>query len=264
MRILISNDDGIDAPGIAALATAAADFGDVIVAAPDCIQSGAGHGITVHHPLTVQRREFCIDVDGGKRIAPGFSIDGRPADCVRLAVRELIDEPVDLVLSGINDGANDGVCVFYSGTVAAAAEAAILGIPAVAFSAKMTRPAIDFAAVAAQCRGVLRRLLDVGLAAGDLVNVNIPDLTKPGWPKGVRVARMSTAELQDTYDLLDESNGQLVYKIGGDYDLGFDRQDTDSVALREGYITVTPLCVDMTRHDRLAKWLGQNWGGDEA
>ena len=264
MRILISNDDGIDAPGIAALAAAVADFGDIIVAAPDSVQSGAGHGITVHHPLTVQPQEFSIDVDGGKTIVPGFSIDGRPADCVRLAVRELIDEPVDLVLSGINDGANDGVCVFYSGTVAAAAEAAILGIPAVAFSARRSKPAIDFAAAAVHCRGVLGRLLEAGLAPGDLVNVNIPDLTKPGWPKGVRVVRMSTAELLDTYDLLDESNGQRVYKIGGDYDLGFDGHDTDSVALREGYITVTPLRVDMTCHDRLAKWLGQNWGGDDA
>ena len=256
MRILISNDDGIDAPGIAALAEAVADLGEVIVVAPDSAQSGAGHGITVHHPLTVRPRPVVVNIDGQEKSLEGYSVDGRPADCVRLAVRELLTEPVDLILSGINEGANDGICVFYSGTVAAAAEGAILGVPSVAFSARNTiSPPIDFVAAAGHCRGVLDKLLGIGLSGGDLVNVNIPSLVKPGWPRGVRVAPMSTAELADHFVLLDESANERIYKTGSDFDLGPSADDSDSIVMREGYITVTPLHVDMTRHDRVKNWL---------
>ena len=260
MRILISNDDGIDAPGIAALVAAACDLGEVTVVAPDTVQSGSGHGITVHHPLTVRPQEFRVDVDGAERVLPGYSVDGRPADCVRLAVKTLTDKPYDLVLSGINKGANDGICVFYSGTVAAAAEAAILGVPAVAFSAKQAGGPIDFNRAGRYCRWVLGRLIKGGLAPGDLTNVNIPNLHKPGWPKGVRVARMSTAELEDDYVIVDESPDQRIYKLAENYDIGFDGHDSDSIALKEGYITVTPLRVDMTRHERVADWVQQDWG----
>ncbi|MHC4561869.1 MAG: 5'/3'-nucleotidase SurE [Planctomycetota bacterium] len=259
MRILISNDDGIDARGLRALVEAVADLGEVVVAAPDTAQSGAGHGITVHHPLTVQRRPFPVTVAGKEKDLQAFSIDGRPADCVRLAVRSLIDEPVDLVLSGINHGANDGICVFYSGTVAAAAEGAILGVPGVSFSAKVGDGPIDYQLASRCCRWVLDGLLANGLAAGDLVNVNIPDLHRPDWPLGVRVARQSTAELQDHYILLADADGQKVYKTADSYSLGPDAADTDSIALASGYITVTPLHVDHTQEERLAGWLGRSW-----
>ena len=259
MRILISNDDGIEAPGLAALAVAVCDLGEVTVVAPDTVQSGAGHGITVHHPLTVREHPLSVDVDGAERTIVGYSVDGRPADCVRLATKTLSDEPFDLVLSGINNGANDGICVFYSGTVAAAAEAAILGLPGVAFSAKLSGGPINYRLAARYCRWVLGHLLEPGLAPGDLVNVNIPNLHKPGWPKGVRVARMSTAELEDNYVLLDESETQRVYKVAEDYSTGFDGHDSDSVSIKEGYITVTPLHVDMTRHERVADWSQRDW-----
>jgi len=259
MRILISNDDGIDAPGIRALAGAVADLGEVIIVAPNTVQSGAGHGITVHHPLTVQEVDVPVEVDGQVRTVRGYSVDGRPADCVRLAVKTLLDEPVDLVLSGINKGANDGICVFYSGTVAAAAEAAILGIPAVAFSASAPNGDVDFSRAARLCRCVLGGVLDAGLSSGDLLNVNLPDLRDPDWPVGVRVARQSTAELQDEYRLTESAGGRRVYEISKEYTLGFDGHDADSVALAEGYITVTPLRVDMTHHARLADWLARDW-----
>ena len=259
MRILISNDDGIDAPGIRVLAAAVADLGEVIIVAPDTVQSGAGHGITVHHPLMVREVDVPVEVDGRVRAVRGYSVDGRPADCVRLAVKTLLAEPVDLVLSGINKGANDGICVFYSGTVAAAAEAAILGIPAVAFSATAANGDVDFSRAAKLCRCVLGRLLDVGLAGGDLLNVNLPSLRNPDWPVGVRVARQSTAELQDEYRLTGSAGGRRVYEIAEEYTLGFDGDDADSIALAEGYITVTPLRVDMTHHARLADWQAQNW-----
>jgi len=264
MRILVSNDDGIDAPGLSALAAAAADLGEVVVVAPDTVQSGAGHGITVHHPLTVRPCELKVVVDGRERPIEARSVDGRPADCVRLAVKTLFDEPFDLALSGINSGANDGICVFYSGTVAAAAEAAILGMPAVAFSARMSGGPIDFDRAAVYCRWVLARLLADGLQPGDLVNVNLPNLDKPGWPKGVRVARMSTAELEDEYVLLDENAGQRIYKVAEDYRTGFGGDDSDTIGLQEGYITITPLRVDMTRHERLAAWAELDWGAPPA
>jgi len=177
VRILLSNDDGIAAPGLAALRQAVADLGEVTVVAPAGPQSAAGHSITLTHPLTVRR----LRVAHVQAAFDGLSVDGRPADCVRLAIRNLLPSPPDLVLSGINAGANVGVNVFYSGTVAAAAEAAMFGIPAVAFSAALhdNQPLTpeQFAAVAAHCRRVLNQLLARGLAPGDLINVNIPPLT---------------------------------------------------------------------------------------
>jgi 5'-nucleotidase len=260
MRILVSNDDGIDAPGIAALAEAVADLGEVIVVAPDSAQSGAGHGITVHHPMTVRTRPVVVSVNGQEKSIEGYSVDGRPADCVRLAVRELLSEPVDLILSGVNEGANDGICVFYSGTVAAAAEGAILGVPSIAFSARNTiSPPIDFPTAAGHCRRVLDKLIATGLEPGDLVNVNVPSLVKPGWPKGIRVAPMSTAELADHFVLLDESENERIFKTGSDFNLGPSAENSDSIVMREGYITVTPLQVDMTRHSRVADWLEREW-----
>lgn len=260
MRILISNDDGIHAPGIAALAAAVMDLGDITIVAPDTVQSGAGHGITVHHPLTVREVDVALPTAGGATTVRGLSVDGRPADCVRLAVKSLLPEPPELVLSGINKGANDGICVFYSGTVAAAAEGCILGIPAVAFSAKATHT-VDFPRAAKLCRWVLGRLLEAGLERGDLLNVNLPDLSNPAWPVGVQVARQSTAELLDNYTLAADDADGRVYKIAGDYELGFDGHDADSVALAEGYITITPLRVDMTDHTKLTQWLARDWTG---
>ena len=250
MRILVSNDDGIDAPGIAALYQAVADMGSVDVAAPDSPQSAAGHAITLHRPLEVRR----VVADGQRPFA-GLSISGRPADCVRLAIRSLLPNAPELVLSGLNAGANVGINVFYSGTVAAAAEAAMMGIPAVAFSASADGGQIDFAGAAAICRRVLDWLLSAGLARGDLFNVNIPSLAK-GRPLGIRVSRQSTAEIEDIYHAHAAADGRELYIVGEQYRFMPDQEQTDVVSLAEGYVTVTPLHVDMTNHDRLAAIAG--------
>ena len=194
MRILLSNDDGIDSPGLAALRAAVNDLGAVTVVAPSSPQSAAGHAITVHQPLEVRR------IKVGPEEFLGISVDGRPADCVRLAIRTLLPEPPDLVLSGINEGANVGINVFYSGTVAAAAEGAMFGIPAVAFSAG-NAGGVNFPQVARLCRKVLNQLLRDGLTRGDLINVNIPVL-KEGVPKGIRVVPQSTAGMEDFYEAI--------------------------------------------------------------
>ncbi len=239
MRILISNDDGILAPGLAALVHAVADLGDIDVVAPDSPQSAAGHAITLRHPLTVRR----IKVDGPRGFC-GISVDGRPADCVRLAVRNLVPAVPDLVLSGINAGSNVGINVFYSGTVAAAAEGAMFGLPAVAFSAAVAGD-VDFDAIARHCRLVLDGLLKAGIAAGDVINVNIPPL-EGGNPKGVQVVRQSKAEIEDLYVCETDPDGRECYRLGAQYAFGPSDRDTDVVSLGEGYITVTPLHIDRT------------------
>jgi 5'-nucleotidase len=251
MRILLSNDDGVSAAGLAALRAAVGDLGDVTVVAPASPQSAAGHAITVHQALTVSREE--VDALGRRAI----SVDGRPADCVRLAVRSLLAEPPDLVLSGINHGANVGINVFYSGTVAAAAEGAMCGIPAVAFSASDPGQKTDYARAAGVCRWVLGRLLAAGLTRGDLINVNIP-LLGEGPPKGVRFVPQSTAGIEDTYHAAPAEDGGETFRLGPEY--RFTHQaDTDVSALGEGYITVTPLHIDMTNYDRLASLAGMKW-----
>jgi len=248
MFILISNDDGITAPGIAALVRAVRDLGQVVVAAPDSCQSAMAHSITLHQPLTVKRVTLpeADDIEG-------FAIDGRPADCVRLAVRNLLPRKPDIVLSGINSGANVGVNVFYSGTVAAAAEGAMFGIPAVAFSMTFTdsqagRVVLD--AAGAHCRSVLDALLSRGLAPAELVNVNVPSL-RERLPQGVRVCEQSDAEVQDKYVLQESTPAGDRYRLGDDYDFHQPHHASDVVLLREGYLTVTPLRVSLTDHNKL-------------
>jgi 5'-nucleotidase len=255
MRILLSNDDGVLAAGLAALRSAVADMGEIHVVAPDSPQSAAGHAITLQAPLTVQK----VHVESPT--GTGFlalSVDGRPADCVRLAIRKLLAPPPELVLTGINAGANVGVNVFYSGTVAGAAEAAMLGTPAVAFSADMTGE-VNFPRAAVLCRWVLDTLLAWGLERGDFINVNIPPLG-PGRPLGVRVVAQSTAELTDDYHLQSSHDGREVYRLGDDYSFAATDHENDVTCLAEGYITVTPLQVELTDHSRLKDLSRRQWG----
>ncbi len=258
MRILLSNDDGIFAPGLAALREAVDDMGEITVAAPASPQSAAAHSITLTEPLTVET----VDLSG----VPwkGLSVDGRPADCVRLAIRSLLDEPADLVLSGINAGSNVGINVFYSGTVAAAAEAAMLGVPAVALSSGGPCETLDdFRPTARLARWVIEQLLPMGLTAGDLINVNIPDLSRDP-VRGVRVVPQSTAGIEDVYHRGVSDDGRDTYRLGDEYSFNRgagagEQADTDVIRLSEGYITVTPLHVDMTNHDRLAVLMHHRW-----
>lgn len=252
MRILLANDDGILAPGLAALYAAVRDLGEVVVVAPASPQSAKAHSITLASPLTVQRVHV-----GGETGFEGLSVAGSPADCVRLAIRNLLDGRPDLVLSGINAGANVGINVFYSGTVAAAAEAAMMGIPAVAFSVETHPTETDHASVARQCRAVLDELLDGGMPAGELVNVNIP-AAREGVPKGLRVCPQSDAGVDDAYVPIEtnppsESAAAEVrhYRLAEEYEFTDPHHASDVGLLRAGFVTVTPLRVDMTDHAKL-------------
>jgi 5'-nucleotidase len=257
MFILISNDDGIFAPGLSALVRAVRDLGVVAVAAPDSPQSAMAHSITLHHPLTVKRVNLA-DTGG----IEGMAIDGRPADCVRLAVRNLLPQKPDVVLSGINAGANVGVNVFYSGTVAAAAEGAMFGIPSISFSLAMRNGQADsviWQKAGEHCRAILEALRNRPLAAGELINVNIPFLDDTP-PRGVRVCEQSDAEVMDRYVLEESSAAHERYRLGDEYDFHEPHHASDVVLLREGYITVTPLRISLTDREKLRdfpdEWLG--------
>jgi len=256
MRILLSNDDGILAPGLSALYGAVCDLGETSVVAPSSPQSAAGHAITLKTPMAVHR----VQIGDCPKPFWGHSVDGRPADCVRLAMRKLLDHRPDLVLSGINAGANVGINVFYSGTVAAASEAAMLGIPAVALSAgyEGSDDEIDFARAGEICRWVLDRLLAEGLTQGDLINVNVPPL-RPGRPVGLRVVPQSTVEIDDEYHRVPDSTGRESYRLGDIFSFARHVADTDVACLADGYVTVTPLHVDMTHHARLGQLADIDW-----
>lgn len=251
MRILLVNDDGILAAGLAALRAAVADLGEVTVVAPDSPQSAAGRSITLGAPMVCEK----IQVEGQ---FSGIAVAGRPADCVKLAVRELMDSPPELLLAGINDGANVGVNIFYSGTVAAAAEGALFGVRSVAFSLESGGEP-DFGLAARLARWVLDGLLGAGLGPGDLVSVNIPALRQDS-PRGVKLVPQGTAAISEIYRRSQDEHGRLLFELTDYYEHHPQDGDNDVAALAEGFITVTPLRSDLTDHGRLARMVGHAWG----
>ena len=241
MHILLTNDDGIEAPGLAALYNEVADMGDISVVAPSTARSGAGHSISLDPVL-------CRPVNLPGRFA-GYSVEGTPADCVKLALNRLLgpDRPVDLVIAGINHGANVGVHVYYSGTVAAAMEAAFHGLPAVAVSAAYEEP-INVARAARHVRHMLGHLLP--LEAGDLINLNIPILSQ-GPPKGVRVVPHAVTGFREAYASRRGDDGRTIFQFTEGWPQEADEiAGTDTYYLAEGYITLSALRVDMNDDDR--------------
>lgn len=245
MRILLTNDDGIQAPGLVAAWRELVKLGEVSVVAPETVQSATGHGITIHAPLLTSR----VSIENGFR---GVAVDGRPADCVKLAVNQLLPAKPDLVVSGINGGANTGINVIYSGTVAAAIEAAFLGLPSVAVSLHLRENVpTDFGRAGAIFHDVLQRLLKVGIQPGQCLSINLPALPAGEMPKGVRVVRQCTRPWIDTYEKRLDPRGREYFWNNSIFTLGDTDADTDVAALRDGYVTVTPLQFDMTAHGQL-------------
>jgi len=253
MRILLVNDDGIFAAGLAALWEAVSDLGEVTVVAPESPQSAAGRSITLHGPVHCQR----VQVEGA---FCGVGVAGRPADCVKLAVRELMEARPELVLAGINAGANVGINVFYSGTVAAAAEGALFGIPSVAFSLDAGRdaPRADFQRAGRLCRWVLDGLIARPMPTGDLINVNVPALAGGG-PRGVKVVPQSTSAISENYVRENGADGRISFQLTDEFDHGPQEGETDVTALAEGFITITPLHCDLTDRFRLAQVGRHHW-----
>jgi 5'-nucleotidase len=256
MLILLTNDDGIYAPGLAAMHHELVRLGEVHVVAPETVQSATGHGITVTTPLLTQR----VAVGEGAGRFEGVAVDGRPADCVKLASAKLLPRQPDLVVSGINAGANVGINVLYSGTVAAAVEAAFLGLPAVALSLYLRShiPA-DYARAAKLSLRVIEQVLEAGLRGGQVASVNLPPLRPAEQPTGVRVVRQCAAPWPDTYEERKDPRGRPYFWMNSVFTLGRTEDDTDVAALRDNYVTVTPLHFDLTHYPMLREWRERTW-----
>lgn len=249
MRILLTNDDDIFAPGLMAMHDELAKIGEVHVVAPAGVQSGGSHAITIRNPVFWRT----VQVNGGFH---GTSVEGTPADCVKLAIGALLPEKPDLVVSGINSGLNTGIHVLYSGTVAAAIEGAILGCPAVAVSLQLYRD-MDYTRAAQMSRTIIEQLVASGIQARQVWNVNIPEI-KPGRPRGVRVAPQSVLSAMDRLERRADPSGREYYWLSGDFDELKDAPETDLRTVRDGYICVTPLqfnLTDMSMTQQACEWL---------
>jgi 5'-nucleotidase len=244
MRILVTNDDGYLAGGVQTLARAAQPLGDVLVVAPDREQSATSHSLTLHYPLRVRTANEQVRV-----------VDGTPTDCVMLAVGELLEERPDFVLSGINHGANLGDDVLYSGTVAAAMEATILGIPAIALSyvGKDHEKLSDWTDL---LTALLRQLMTRhDFPAETLLNVNLPPV-EPAKVAGVRVSTLGRRAYVGSLTRAHDPNGREYFWIGGGESKWWGGPESDFRAIHEGYISVTPLHLDLTNY-RLLEKLGE-------
>jgi len=244
MRILCTNDDGYMALGIEVLASAARALGSVTIVAPDREQSATSNSLTIHHPLRVRRAGEGVLV-----------VDGTPTDCVILAVNELLDERPDVCFSGINHGSNMGEDVLYSGTVAGAMEATVMGIPAIAMS--YAGDAFeDLGAWEDVITSVLRGIIEQGdFPADTLFNVNLPpiDVAKV---KGIRITSLGKRRYSDSLTKALDPNGREYYWIGGGEVSWTGAEDSDFTAVREGYISVTPLHLDLTNYKLLEEIRG--------
>ncbi|MBN2447325.1 MAG: 5'/3'-nucleotidase SurE [Phycisphaerae bacterium] len=253
MRILITNDDGILAPGIAALYEAVAPFGHVDVVAPETTQSAMAHAITVRSPMAVRR------VHVNNRFH-GWSVDGRPADCVKLAMVELLEERPDFVLSGINAGANTGINVLYSGTVAGAIEGAFFGVPAIAFSLQLSDE-LDFGAAGRIAGSVFNQIATHRIRPGTCFNINIPALDA-GPPLGVRCCAQATVPMREHYRHEKDTDGSAIYWLDGTFPNPADCPGSDHATMHDRYVTVTPLLFDLTDHPLLGELNKWDWPSD--
>jgi 5'-nucleotidase len=251
MRILISNDDGVFAEGIQAVAQALRAIGEVVVVAPHRQRSAAGHGITLHKPL------YCEEADLGPGVR-AYGVTGTPADCVKFGVSEIMkDAKPDLVVSGINAGGNLGNDVLYSGTVSAAIEGAILGFPAIAVSLCGKEPFDDYSIAADFTVKLAQQVLERGLRKDTVLNVNVPQVAEPDEIRGVRVTTLGTRRYENHYEKRLNPRGTPYYWLAGPLkDLPVE-PESDVQAIREQFISVSPVHFDLT--DRKLMEEIRNW-----
>jgi 5'-nucleotidase len=254
MHILVTNDDGVTAPGILALAQQLSEVGKVTILAPDRNWSASGHVKTLHRPLRVKEVQLA---DG----RPALTTDGAPSDCVALAALGLLPEKIDMVVSGINPNANIGHDVTYSGTVTAAMEGSICGVPSVAVSLDAPEyfsGALDYLAAAQAARKIVTALVQHALPAGMLLNVNVPYLAFEQL-KGYKITRQGLRVYRDSLVERKDPRGRPYYWIGGEAPTGIHEEDTDVGALMDGYVSVTPLQLDLTDQPAIHKLNTWDW-----
>ena len=253
MHILVTNDDGVHAPGLLALAQAMRSLGKVTVLAPERNWSGGGHVKTLERPLRVREMRLA---DG----SPALASDGAPSDCVALALLGLATEKIDLVVSGINPHANFGNDVTYSGTVTAAMEAVIGGVSGIAFSLDSLLPQdqADFGPAGRIATRVAAKVLETGLPQGVLLNVNVPAVPDADI-KGFMLTRQGLRLYHDRLDTRQDPRGQPYYWIGGDFPTGVVEDGTDYGAPASGYVSITPLQLDLTAYQALETLKTWKW-----
>ncbi len=243
--ILITNDDGVTAPGIMNLVQAVKDLGKVVVVAPDKPQSGMGHAITIGQPLRLHKLHTIDNVET-------WSCTGTPVDCVKLAVDKVLHRKPDICLSGINHGANHSINVIYSGTMSAAVEAAIESIPSVGFSLLDYRIDADFTGARQYVRLIVEKMLKTKLDKHTVLNVNIPAVA-PELIKGYKVCRQAYAKYEEDFIERNDPHGRHYYWLTGEF-VNFDKgKDTDVWALANNYVSVVPVQFDLTNYVLKAK-----------
>lgn len=248
--ILVTNDDGISAPGLRNLVEAVADLGKIVVVAPDKPQSGMGHAITIGYPLRLHAAPLFGDIEA-------YQCTGTPVDCVKLAVDKVLRAKPDICLSGINHGANHSINVIYSGTMSAAVEAAIESIPSVGFSLLDYSIEADFTMARKYARMIVARMLESKLDKHTILNVNFPAVSEK-LIRGVRICRQAYAKYEEDFIERDDPNGRKYYWLTGEF-VNFDRgRDTDVWALKNNYVSVVPVQFDMTNY-LLKEKLEKTW-----
>ncbi|SNY94484.1 5'/3'-nucleotidase SurE [Flagellimonas pacifica] len=253
--ILVTNDDGITAPGLRVLIRVMKEIGEVIVVAPDSPQSGMGHAITIDN--TLYSKQVVIDKEEG---APReYSCSGTPADCVKLALQEILDRKPDICVSGINHGSNSSINVIYSGTMSAAIEAGIEGIPAIGFSLCDYSWEANFNHTAHSIKKIVSEALAHGIPKGTVLNVNIPKTDTE--PKGIKICRQARANWKEKFDKRISPTGKDYYWLTGEFELLDKGEDTDEWALAQGYVSVVPTQFDLTAHHAIPQV--NNWSLNE-
>lgn len=238
--ILVSNDDGITAPGIRNLVDAVKHLGEVVIVAPDSPQSAMGHAVTISKPLRLDKTDIYGDITA-------YQCSGTPADCVKLAVDKVLHRKPDLLVSGINHGSNSSINVLYSGTMSAAMEGAIEGIPAVGFSLCNFAYDADFSYAKKVATSVAGNILKHGLPQGTLLNVNIPNV-KEDEIKGSKICRQANAKWKEEFDERIDPNGRKYFWLTGKFINKDKGEDTDEWALANGYVSIVPVHFDLTAH----------------
>lgn len=239
--ILVTNDDGITAPGLLTLISIMAEIGNVVVVAPDKPQSAMGHAITINNTLYVNK------ISEEKDVITQYSCSGTPVDCVKIAVNEILKQKPDLCVSGINHGSNSSINIIYSGTMSAAVEAGIEGIPAIGFSLLDYEWKANFENIRPFVKKIALEVLKNSLPEGVVLNVNLPKL-KENEIKGIKICRQAKALWQEKFDKRKTPQGKDYYWLTGDFVNEDKGEDTDEWALENGYISVVPVHFDMTAH----------------
>ena len=239
--ILVTNDDGISAPGIRTLVEVMSEIGDVVVVAPDKPQSAMGHAITINNTLYLNK------LSGENAVVTEYNCSGTPVDCVKLAVNEILKRKPDLCVSGINHGSNSSINVIYSGTMSAAVEAGIEGIPAIGFSLLDYDWNADFGPTKNFVKNIALQTMKNGLPSGTVLNVNFPKLTA-NEIKGIKICRQAKAIWMEKFDKRKTPQGKDYYWLTGEFVNEDKGEDTDEWELSQGFISVVPIQFDMTAH----------------